>query len=213
VSKKDAKPEAPESPKAPALRGWAKVFGFPKDPSSYGKYWKRPSPDRAFTLVFEPGIEYAMMRYAHQFRLVDSSKRVVQAFHGLMSPMQLACWSPDSRIVAISISDPEEGLLLLDVRRQKFSLICYNVYQQIPSVTSAGVRIRMDRDQFIAIFEDVIPVPGDVSIRFAALRWLAAPKAGPWKLDAALRAAPNAYWQPPRTKALRAYAKEHGIIL
>ena len=38
-------------------------------------------------MVFEPGIEYSMMRYRHEFPLVDSHKTLVQAFSGLDVPV------------------------------------------------------------------------------------------------------------------------------
>jgi len=213
MSKQKIQKEAPRLPKASHARGWAKIFGFPRDPRSYGKYVKRPSPNSKNMVVFEPGIEYAMMRYRHEFRLVDSSKTLVQAFHGLASPMQNAWWSPDSRVVAIPIDEPLEGLLLFNVNLQQYSLLLFSAYQQNAEVTSTGVRISVDRSQFIAVFGNEFQPPHDVSILFANLRWFAAPETGAWKLGAAFRSAPKVRWQPPPSKEMRAYAKKHGIKL
>jgi hypothetical protein len=203
--------EVPVPEKAPALRGWAKVFGVPKDPGSYGKYRKKPSPDGAFALVFDPGFEFAMMGYAHQFRLVDPQKNVLEAFSGLTSPAQIAAWSPDSRIVAIPISDPAEGILLLNVRRRLHSFILCDIYLQEMKLESRGVRIGMDAWQFEAIFEGAVPLPEDVVIRFADLRWFPSPRAEAWDLKQVLKSAPSAHWKPPRTKAFREFAKKRGI--
>jgi hypothetical protein len=196
-----------------ALRGWSRIFGFAKDPRSYGQYVTSPSPDGRFMLVFEPGIEFAMMRCQHAFRLVDSNRTVVQAFQGLVSPMQRAWWSPDSRIVAVPIDDRKGGLLLFDVTRQRYSLIPFSSYQETAVVTSTGVRTSVDRSQFEAIFGKEFRPPRDVLFRFAALRWFAAPETGAWKLSSAFRSAPQARWQPPPSKEMRAYAKKHGIGL
>jgi hypothetical protein len=164
-------------------------------------------------VVFEPGIEFAMNWYHHQFRLVDSSKAVVQAFQGLVSPLQLAWWSPDSRIAAVPITNHNDGLLLLDVKRRRYSLILFNAHQTTAAVTSRGVRVSVDRGQFEAIFGKRFPPPRDVFFQFASLRWFAAPESGAWKLGSALRTAPQPRWEPPPSKEMRAYAKELGISL
>lgn len=205
--------DSPRQPKPSLDRGWAKIFGIPMDPRSYGAYVKRPSPNKEFLVVFEPGVEYAMMRYQHEFRLLDSSKILVQAFHGLASPIQNAWWSPDSRIVAVPIDDPKGGLLLFDVKRQRYSLNHFNSYQETTKVTCTSVRIGVERREFEAVFGKEFRPPSDVSFRFATLRWVTAPETGDWKLGTAFRSAPKARWQLPPSKAMKAYAKEHGIKL
>ena len=213
MSRKQNKEGAALPPNPSPTRGWAKVFGFPKDPRSYGEYVKRPSPNKRLLLVFEPGDEYAMMRYQHEFRLVDAKKALIQVFQGLVSPMQCAWWSPDSRIVAVSVDDPNGGLLLYNVKRRRYSLVHFNSYQEKAHITSTSVKIAVDQSEFEAIFGKEFRPPRDVSFRFAALRWFPAPEVGAWKLGAAFRCAPKAKWQPPPSKAMRAYAKEHGIEL
>jgi hypothetical protein len=199
---------APSTKPAPA-RGWAKVFGFPKDPRSYGEYVKRASPDGRYRLVFEPGLEYAMMRYAHQFRLVDAGKELVEEFRGLTSPAQMAWWSPDSRVVAIPVS----GLLLYAVQRRRYALVPFDIFQNDVALGVAGIRLSVNRQQFAATFGEEFEPPRPVSLRFAALRWFPVPERGPWKLGAALRSAPKLRWLPPPSTSLRASAKAHGIIL
>lgn len=187
------------------------MFGFPKDPCPYGEYVKHTSPDGKYILVFEPGLEYSMMRYQHQFRLVTSAKNLVQAFRGLASQMQRAWWSPDSRVVAIPVDDRNGGLLLYEIKRNRYSLVRFDPYQETVRVSSAGVRIGVERREFEAVFGKEFPPPPELFLRFAALRWFAVPETGLWKLREAFRSAPRVRWSP--SKEMRAYAKTQGIEL
>jgi hypothetical protein len=209
---REASPKNEDSGARPApLRGWAKVFGFPKHPQSFGAYVRCASPDGKHALAFEPGLEYSMMRYQHQFRLVDPSKNVVQAFAGLFSAVQLAWWSPDSRIVAVPVDDQYGGLLLYDVRRKLYSLARFSPYEETVTVSSAGLRIAADRREFEAAFGTEFPPPPEIAIQFKALRWFPPPGKGPWKLREAFRSAPKAKWTPSRE--MKAYARRNGIEL
>ncbi len=204
---------APRPLKATADERWAKVFGFPADARSHGRYATFRAPSRGLVLAFEPGDEYAMMRYQHQFRLVDSKRSVLQAFAGLVSPIQFAWWSPESRIVGIAVEDPFGGLLLYDVVKRRYSLVRFDSYNETAKVTATSVRIGVDADEFRAVFGDEFKPPRSTSFRLSSLTWFAVPEKGPWKLRTAFRKAPKAKWEPPPSKALRDYAKKLGITL
>jgi len=190
------------------LRGWAKLFGFAPDGRSYGKYIAHPSPDRAHRVVFEPGIEYAMMRYAHQFRLVDGRRTVVQPFRGLEAPMQMAWWTPDSRIVAVPIDNGKGGLLLYEVKRRRFSLVLMSPHQQNPALTRTTLAVSVDEPQYHMLFGDEVGVTPPCLFRLSALSWFPAPAEGPWKLREAFRAAPDAPWLPAPAIVRRALGQE-----
>ena len=197
----------------PRLRGWAKVFGFPKHPQSFGKYVKLTSPDSVLAVVFEPGVECSMMRYSHEFRLVNRDREIVQEFKGMSSPVQEAWWAPDSRVVGVPISDPVCGLLLYDAARRRYSMARFSPYEERVKVTSSSIRIGVDLQEFKAVFGDGFKPPRECSVRFSALRWSAVPEKGAWKLYTALRSAPKLKWQPPPSKEMIAYAREQGIEL
>ena len=40
---------------------WEKTFD-PRNPRSYGEYPQKPTPDKKHILVFDPGIEFRMIR-------------------------------------------------------------------------------------------------------------------------------------------------------
>jgi len=213
MDKKTTEPSGPGESRTAQLTGWSKVFGFPKAPHSYGKYVAKASPNKKWSVVFEPGIEYAMMRFQHEFRLVDPHKKVIEAFCGLASPVQRAWWSPDSKIVGVPVDDPNGGLLLYDVKRRRYSLIPFNPYQETATMTSTSVRIGVDRREFEAVFGTEFRPPRDLTFRFTTLRWFAVPETGALKLIEAYRSAPKPKWLPPPSKEMRAYAKAHGIQL
>lgn len=199
--------------KESAAERWRKVFGFPSDLPSFGKYVAFISPSKKLKLVFEPGIECAMMRYQFQFRLVDSRLSVLQSFGGLVSPMQHAWWSRDSRLVAIAVEGPNGGLLVYEVKGQRYSLLRFNAYQETAMVTSRSVRIGVDRQEFEAVFGTEFQPPRDTRFPLSSLTWFPAPEKGAWKLNVAFRRAPRAKWEPAPSKAMREYAKKNGITL
>ncbi len=191
---------------------WANIFGFEKDPRSYGKYVKKPSPDRKHTLVFDPGMEVSMMRYVHECRLIDEKKNVVQDFKGLTCPVQFAWWTPDSRIVAFPTNEGA-GLLLYKVNLRKFSVCFFSSFQQDLKLTARGMTISVNRREFEGWFGKEFDPPNDNVLSFSGLQWFDAPDKGPWKLGFAVKAAPRLKWDPPPSKELRAYARKNRITL
>ena len=189
---------------------WAKIFGF-KNPASYGVYVKKASPDKKHLMVFEPGEEVSMMRYLHQFRLIDPKGTVTEAFKGLAGPMQCAWWTRDSRIVAVPVSDRLDGLLLFHVKKRRYSVVQFNSYQQKPKLTSRGVWICVVLREFRAWFGDQFRTPDDLYIPFTSLHWF--PATEKWDLNPAIRRAPRLRWQPPPSTELKRYAKKNGITL
>jgi hypothetical protein len=191
---------------------WADIFGFEKDPRSYGKYVRKPSPDKEHALVFEPGMEVSMMRYVHECRLIDRDKKVAQDFKGLTCPVQFAWWSPDSKIVAFPTNEGA-GLVLYKVRSRKFSLLFFNPFQQDLKLTGARVVASVNKKEFEATFGDGFDRPNDNIFKFAELSWFDAPAGGKWKLGPAVKSAPKMKWEPPPSKEFRAYARKIGITL
>jgi len=190
---------------------WKKIFGAKPDPRSYGVYVKKASPDRKHLMVFDPGDEVSMMRYLFQFRLIDAKGTVAEAFEGLYSPMQGAWWSGDSRVAAVPVSDDIDCLLLLHLPKRRYSVVPFNSYQMRARVTSRGVWVCVDLQEFRAWFGREFRPPDDTYLPFASLRWF--PVQEKWDLNAAIRSAPRIRWTPPPSRELKAYARKNGITL
>lgn len=189
---------------------WEKVFGFKKNPASYGKYVRKYSPDRRRILVFDPGLEVSMMRYEFAFRLIEPDGTVLESFRELSSPLQFAWWSADSRIVAVpAIAQAYSCLLLFNPSRRLYAVIRSDPYLETPSVSPRGARIGVDPEQFHWIFGDELRPPDPVSFPFSSLTW--APPPATWRIDPVIRRAVAPWWHSK--EQMKAYAKKQGLSL
>jgi hypothetical protein len=191
---------------------WEKVFGSKRDPRSYGEYVVRQAPDRRHAVVFDPGMEWRMGCCEHSFRLIDSKKSVVEPFQELSTPIQRAWWTPDSRIVGVSVMARVDAMLFFHLQRREYALLQCSAYMLRARLDSRGVRVDMDPSQFRGIFGGTkFKPPRSMFFAFSSLRWRPAP--AEWKLGPELRDLPYYKWLPPPSQELRSYARKHGLSL